>query len=172
MNPGLPLSTEALLVFIPLEGHDSIGDYHIFTGYEGTGVCWWCGGELPRRSKRWCRQDRGTDDAHWHQYYRHFAWGYAVNWCFQRYDFHCANCGLAGADRGGDQGLEVHHIVPLEARPRAWSVFNLPWNLILLCHECHMELHRVMREASRPDPFDMALKKGQLVFSTLKEING
>jgi len=146
---------------------DSFGDYRTMTGYEGIGNCFWCGRVLQRERQRYCRQ--GLVDrqhgliAHWLEYYRHFNWTFARAWCFERYEKRCANCNRVGS--------EMHHIIPLEGTDRGWSYFNLPWNLILFCHDCHQEVHAVMREVSRPpapDIFDVALGRGQQVFEIME----
>ena len=65
--------------------------------------------------------------------------------------------------------LRVHHVMPLNGEERAVSVYNIFWNLICLCHDCHMELHSVMRPPrldndSKPDTWNEAIKIGQSVF--------
>lgn len=163
----LPTSVAELLTFkLGYETKDAAGNtYHVFTSFEGMGGCWWCGAELHGRQKRYCREGYGTDEVHSRLYWRHFNWQSARNWCIQRYEYKCANCG----EKWG--GLEAHHIIPLDGGGRAWSIFNLPWNLIAFCHECHQEIHAVMRGASRPVPadiFDQALERGQQMFAMLR----
>ena len=129
--------------------------YTVLTGYENTDhKCFWCGEELTGKLKRYCY-------GHGRKYYRHFEWSSARSWCIDRQEGCCANCG----ERGG-RILEVHHIVPLKGELRYFTAFNLPWNLIGLCHECHQEVHAVMRKANKPIPpdiFEKALTRGQLV---------
>ncbi|KKN57900.1 hypothetical protein LCGC14_0557310, partial [marine sediment metagenome] len=36
-------------------------------------------------------------------------------------------------------------IVPLLGERRQFTAYNLPWNLIVLDHWCHVELHAAMR---------------------------
>ena len=127
--------------------------YTVLTGLEGTGKCFWCGGELKGKLKRYCR-------GHMIEYYRHFDWGYASNWARREANFKCQNCGHRGS-------LEVHHIVPLKGETRQFTAYNLPWNLIVLCHGCHMELHRIMNHREPkplPDVFKEAKRRGQGVF--------
>jgi predicted HNH restriction endonuclease len=64
--------------------------------------------------------------------------------------------------------LRAHHIIPLGGDERVVSVFNIPWNLICLCHRCHLEIHALMRELAKPilkDMFELARERGQLVFN-------
>jgi hypothetical protein len=161
-----------LLTFQPNEIELYGQKYLILTGHEGTGRCWWCGAELTgNKLKRWCW-------GHGKEYYRHFQWGPARNWCCERQHGICANCGWHADLYPPDSwhydwypehydiyALEVHHIVPLEGRPRFLSAFNLPWNLVGLCHACHQKLHAAMRPPARssPDPWVWAEAVGQSV---------
>jgi hypothetical protein len=142
--------------------------YTVLTGYEGTGRCFWCGAELKGSKLKWyCR-------GHMKEYYRHFKWRSARNWCCERQNGICANCGKrcgCRKQRGG-YSLEVHHIVPLQGGwKRYFSAYNLPWNLIGLCHDCHQEVHAAMRppRQQRPlvgvivDSWIMARSTGQAV---------
>lgn len=142
--------------------------YTILTGYEGTDHrCFWCGESLDgSKLKRYCR-------GHMTLYYNHFDWGYAKSWCFDRYEHKCANCGMEEADIPDlgtayypRSGYEAHHIIPVEGESRQFTPYNLPWNLIALCHECHLAVHAVMRGVSigvNLTNFDRAVTKGQLV---------
>lgn len=178
-----PQTVEELLHWDVSQGHDSFGTYHIITGFEGTGGCFWCGGELSGRRKRYCKSGphyyNVEEEVHWRQYHQHFAWSYARTWCLRRYDHHCANCGIEprhwDRETYGLVGceLEVHHIIPLEGGDRGWSVYNVPWNLICFCHDCHQLIHAVMRELNRPAPpdlFNLAVAQGQAVFEPLREL--
>lgn len=108
--------------------------YVVLTGWEGTERrCFWCGGELKGKLKRYCY-------GHMAIYYQHFEWGAARNWCCKRQEGFCANC---GAHWG--VSLEVHHIVPLMGGVRYFTAYNLPLNLMGLCHICHHEVHDAMR---------------------------
>jgi len=116
------------------------------TGYEKTGVCWWCGGPLAGRRTTFCSTGcRGT-------YFRLFAWGQrpsAVQWALERCHGKCQGCGVTGKlamrgygrDRLLARNLSVHHIVPLNGEPRAYTIKNLPYNLRVYCPECHAQ-HR------------------------------
>lgn len=153
-------------------------DWQVLTGYEGTGRCLWCGSELKKGLRLYCW-------GHGKIYWRHFNWGSARNWCCERQHGICANCGWHYPfqhsyyyyEEGYDiYKLEVHHIVPLEGRPRQFSAFNLPWNLIGFCHDCHQEVAAAMRPPkrwSRKDSWEEAEKRGQLImgFDITKEIN-
>ncbi len=136
--------------------------YTVLTGYEGTERrCFWCGGELTGKLKRYCY-------GHMKLYYQHFEWGSARAWCCERQKGICANCGWTPVDYGDGSdiyyhySLEVHHIIPLEGAPRYFSAYNLPWNLIGFCHECHLEVRDAMKEQP-PDIFDLAFAQGQAV---------
>lgn len=150
---------EEIFKFIVSTEKDKVGTYHILTGYEGTGQCFWCGEELVGRQKRYCRHN-----AHWREYWRHFNWGFARDWCIERYDDRCANCGTAYRDLVENfwyrrSNLEVHHIIPLEGRDRIWTPYNLPWNLIPFCHKCHGLVHIIMSSAKISS---LAIARGQL----------
>ena len=164
-------TVEDLIRWDGATGRDSFGIYHIITGFEGTGGCFWCGKELEGR-RRFC----GHRSGHWTLYNNYFCWSFARGWCLERYGYQCANCGYHGVVPRGDhpswytEGLEVHHIIPLEGMERAYSPDNVPWNLIALCHDCHQLIHAVMRESNKPGPQDIftsALEKGQGVFESL-----
>ncbi len=152
--------------------------YTVLTGYEGVvRQCFWCGGELAGRLKRYCR-------GHMKEYYNHFDWGYAKDWCVERYEHKCANCGIAQGDIplvGSYEvrsGMEVHHIIPLDGGSRQFTPYNLPWNLIALCHTCHLEVHVAMREEvvkkikAAADPFELANTRGQAVMETFRHAEG
>lgn len=171
-----PQTVEELIRWPVYTDRDSLGIFHIITGYEGTRCCFWCGEPLTGRLKRYCRAEVTDDDfvedilsdnvPHWKQYWRHFCYTYAAPWCLKRYDYTCANCGRYG-------NLEAHHIIPLEGGDRAWSVYNVPWNLICFCHDCHQLIHSLLRELKQPippDTFDLAIARGQAVFEPLRLI--
>lgn len=164
-----PQTVDELLHWDVSTDQDSFGTFQIITGFEGIGGCFWCGKELEGH-RRFC----GHRSGHWTLYANHFYWGYARAWCFERYDYACANCGHHVPVPHGDhpswytQGLEAHHIIPLEGGNRSCSVFNVPWNLICFCHYCHLLIHALMRESSQStvlDVFDLALARGQFVFN-------
>lgn len=159
-NALYPQSVEELLTW-PYHGQvikDRCGTFYTFTGFEGQGVCYWCGGELPKKATRWCRANYGTAQAHWLLYHEHFDWNYAVSWCWSRYDHRCGNCGKEGK-------LEVHHIVPVNGDRHQYSLYHVPWNLIALCHACHLAVHAAMRPPKPPSPtkVEELIAAGQLV---------
>ncbi len=165
-----------LLAYIPTRGRDSYGAFHIITGYEGSGGCFWCGRDLAGKRRRFCGGRSGCWTAYAHQFY----WTYARSECLKAYDHRCANCGKSGGELYNEYApqpnryfpdiiashIEVHHIIPLEARIRQPSPFNTQWNLIALCHGCHQELQLLLNAAKRPPvlgTFDLAIARGQLV---------
>lgn len=125
-------------------------EYSILTGFEGTGRCFWCGGELKGKLKRYCY-------GHMTEYYQHFEWGSASRWALKRAGQRCENC-------GDNYKMEVHHIVPLKGKKRYFTAFNLPWNLIAFCHSCHQTVHAIMRGKTAPlDSWEKARSQGQAV---------
>lgn len=120
--------------------------YTVLTGFEGSGKCWWCGGQLTGRSRQYCR-------GHMQPYYNHFMWQNASFQAMKRADKKCENCGashetLKAGYSGYMRNLQVHHIVPLKGSARFFSAYNLPWNLVVLCLDCHHEIHRIMNGMS------------------------
>lgn len=109
------------------KGRDRFGHYFNFTGYEGTG-CFWCGKEI-KKSRRYCCKE------HQREYFKHFFWSDARDWCLARYDNTCQGCGTK-------DDLEVHHIDPVGNDGYGWHEKNRPENLIPLCIRCHGETRR------------------------------
>lgn len=150
--------------------------YTILTGYEGMErKCFWCGESLTgSKLKRYCY-------GHMKLYYRHFDWGYAKDWCIERYEHRCANCGMHEDEipKVGTyytrSGMEVHHIIPVNGESRQFTAFNLPWNLIALCHDCHLDIHAVLRGEVREkvkaaqDIFVLAIARGQAVMELCRK---
>lgn len=171
VNWALVASEQELLTWVPEDYRlrpDRAGYYRL-TGFEETGRCWWCGAELTGRQRKYCRAKHRNEEGHWHIYYKHFSWSYARAWCIERQEGKCANCG-----KEDWSSLEVHHIIPLEGNERQWTPFNLPWNLMGFCHECHLEAHAAMRpERVKPDPWQARIDAGQLplIEELLKEVN-
>ena len=162
-----PTDVEELIHWDTFRDHDSFGWFTVITGYEGTGRCFWCGEDIEGR-RRYCSGRKGC----WTRYQEHFRWGYASARCLKHYEYTCANCRLElyPAYWNGTRRLEVHHIIPLNGEERTVSVYNIFWNLICLCHACHIELHAVMRPPKLDknltvDWWNEALKVGQSVFS-------
>lgn len=154
-------------------------EYTILTGFENNPdhLCWWCGQPIQgRRSRHYCNGHRIL-------YLNHFDWSYASPAAIDRADHKCQNCGRpdgnwyreihsrmgillpAITDR---RILEVHHIVPLKGGERQFTAYNLPWNLIVLCHDCHVEIHRIMNEVNKIPKktiWELAQESGQLVMN-------
>jgi 5-methylcytosine-specific restriction endonuclease McrA len=143
--------------------------YQVLTGHEappadGVRWCFWCGEILAGRNLRYCR-------GHMRLYYEHFEWSRASWLCWKRQDGRCANCGCEpgllqpiSSWSVGRSAAETHHIVPLKGARRDFSAFNLPWNLIGLCHDCHLEVHAAMRPAPKrpPSGYDRLVAAGQM----------
>ncbi len=108
-------------------GRDRYGHYFNFTGHEGSG-CFWCGKEI-KKNRRYCCKE------HQDEYFKHFFWSDARDWCLERYDNTCQWC-------GSKEGLEVHHIDPVGKDGYGWHEKNRPENLIPLCIKCHGETRR------------------------------
>lgn len=118
---------------------DSYGEFVVISGHEGTGGCWWCGGELPKRRRYCCEACRD-------EYWRHFSWHEAVLWALERAGRVCHECGKK--DTAEDtyfytkySDLVVHHIMPLEGEKRQFNAKNRPENLEVLCRRCHGHRH-------------------------------
>jgi len=103
---------------------DAFGKYQLFTGYEGSGRCWWCGGEFrDRRRRRYCGEECRLE------YHRHFYWPDARDWALERANHKCSDC--------DEYATEVHHIIPLGGEPRLWNIKNRPENLVATCRKHH-----------------------------------
>lgn len=153
-----------------------IGEIH-FTGFEDNGVCWWCGGDLPKRRRRWCC------DEHRDLYWDTYNWTYAMRACLKRENYTCQNCHRTQTELDSEiknlqlthnyyyasmfrykYRLEVHHTIPLDGEDRAWHELNRPDNLITLCHNCHLLVHAAMRDTVKSsvlDPWELARAVGQ-----------
>ena len=116
----------------------------VCTGYENQGICAMCGGELPKRRRVYC-SDKCAE------LYNHlFFWQTASSDAFKRADKRCQRCGRSYLDvplvaEGSwmeRSGIEVHHIIPLNGADRTWHRLNMPYNLKVLCHDCHIYEHK------------------------------
>jgi len=164
-----PQIVDELIKWDTYTDQDSFGGYTVITGFEGTGRCFWCGKDISGR-RRFCKKGSGC----WTRYQEHFNWGYAKSQCLKRYDYRCANCGVEGIGLYMGENmtnLRAHHIIPLNGEDRAVSVYNIFWNLICLCHKCHLLIHAVMRDQAISkvlDNFILAEARGQGVFELCK----
>ena len=140
-------SVDDLVAFRP--GDITIGHttYAVLTGWEGTERCWWCGGDgnITKTGRRlhYCR-------GHGTLYYDAFRWGHASSEARKRAHYRCENCGKVKGRRkvgwsSSITNLAVHHIVPINGGERFFTAYNLPWNLIVLCSECHLAVHAAMK---------------------------
>ena len=157
MNYALVDNAADLLTWPALTGRDTYGIYHIITGYEGTGKCFWCGDELAGKRRRFCGGCLT-------QYEKHFYWPYARSWCIKRADHKCENCGEEEKTIGYylQSSLEAHHIISLNGEQRAATPYNIPWNLICFCHYCHLEVGAAMRPPKwgKAGRIEVALSRG------------
>jgi len=117
----------------------------ICTGYENQGVCAMCGGTLGKCRRTYCCQECAD------LYLNLFFWPWASYEAMARARHQCQRCGVSehGLSKlayrtriyNSDYRLEVHHIVPLNGEDRTWHHLNIPSNLQVLCHECHVLMH-------------------------------
>lgn len=137
--------------------------YTVLTGFEGTGRCFWCGGELKGKLKRYCY-------GHMILYYRHFEWANARAWCCERQKGLCAVCGvycgysLDGQWHSYGHSLEVHHVTPLNGSARYFTAYNLPFNLVGLCHKHHVEAGSALR-SPKLNTWKKAVQAGQAIMT-------
>ena len=122
----------------------------VCTGFENQGVCAMCGGKLGKRRRVYCC-DTCSD-----LYNDLFRWS-AAKWdAIDRANHKCQRCGVTElgyweTHRHGlspwepSLSLEVHHAIPLNGEDRTWHPLNGPWNLMVLCHDCHVLLHTPSR---------------------------
>ncbi len=103
------------------------GKLIILTGYEGTGKCYWCGGEN-KRSRHYCCKEC------FNNYYDSFFWLWARDKALTRENHQCQRYGSSDCSRT----VEVHHIVPLNGSYRMWNVLNRQDNLEVLCVTHHL----------------------------------
>ena len=148
-SPAAPLGTQ---------GRDRFGQFLFCTGFETSGTrwekaahCWWCGREFPdKRPRRYCSEDCRKE------YYRHFQWPWASEWCLERYGDRCVDCGVEKGHKVGEGWkatyitLVAHHIIPLDGKSRTCNLLNVPCNLIPLCPSCHQRKHAIMRKTRAP----------------------
>ena len=118
-------------------------DKRLCTGYENQGICAMCGGKIESRRRQYCSDECAN------LYRQLFLWPTASRHAIKMANGRCQQCGITDKGicksrhlRWGVRRLEVHHIVPLNGEERAWHRLNYPSNLLVLCHECHVLLHR------------------------------
>lgn len=118
----------------------------VCTGYENQGICAMCGGPLGKSRRIYCCEDCAT------QYRNLFYWPWAKYEAIKTAHHKCQRCGITGlgyfnTHRAGlrpcdpSPTLEVHHIIPLNGAVRTWHPLNIPPNLLVVCHDCHVLLH-------------------------------
>ena len=113
--------------------------------FEKDGQCPWCGGEVKNKRRRFC----SDDCRHWFENVTVWNRGrdpYSLRIIY-RDNFTCQDCGefRAMINEHGmtipiDNGLEVHHILPVSE-----GGSDDPANLITLCKECHRKRHSQIR---------------------------
>lgn len=133
--------------------NDRYGSYYNLTGYEAPRRCFWCGTEVDGRRRYCCGEHREL-------YYNHFRWPEASAWCLRRQENRCP-C--------GNEACVVHHIIPLNGAYRLWNILNRPENLVALCYKHHGEKHAaaVKLELPKPDIYEVARERGQLIFEEM-----
>ena len=76
-------------------------------------------------------------------FYKSKEWIELRNYKFAESDGYCEKCYKEGKKI---QGIEVHHIIPIE---KDWSKRLDYYNLILLCRDCHNEQHDRVSELQK-----------------------
>lgn len=115
----------------------------ICTGFENQGICAMCGGKLGKRRRVYC------SDICKEAYEHLFFWATAKEDALVRAKHKCQKCGRGylevppvGVGSWAERsGIDVHHIIPLNGEDRAWHRLNVPSNLLVVCHDCHVLLH-------------------------------
>lgn len=106
-----------------------------------TGFCFWCGEKLneKRTNMKYCHEEHRTK-----YYERHYAQAFR-RWIYELRGHKCEVCGKKCKEymqgRFSKDGFQAHHKIPLSDNG---ELFN-PENIILLCHDCHLEAHRLYR---------------------------
>lgn len=95
-----------------------------------TGYCFWCGKKLHTSKHKYC------NDRHRQEYYNRNHSISFTSWIINTQGGKCNICGY-----GCSLEMKVHHIIPLYD---GGELFN-PENVILLCHDHHIEAHRLYR---------------------------
>lgn len=99
-------------------------------------ICFWCGNELSGRRTTAC-SNKCYDDFFEHTNQTHIRYR-----LLKERGIKCEKCGKIPKseyhDIIDDSQIEMHHIKPIQM---GGDLFN-DENLILLCHECHLEAHK------------------------------
>lgn len=114
--------------------------------YVEKGYCKWCGKKIEnKRRKSFCCDEHARKFANATVWYRGRD-AYSTRILY-RDNFTCQRCGEFHADRSefgipipvSDGTLEVHHIIRVSD-----GGDDSPQNLMTLCHDCHVAVHREM----------------------------
>ncbi|NNV07137.1 HNH endonuclease [Geobacillus sp. MMMUD3] len=99
--------------------------------------CRWCGAGLKDKRRRYCSKEHAekwlVEVLFVEDYQRQ------RDRAMKRDNFACQRCGMTRREHyeAFNQDLHTHHIVP-----RSWGGSNYMDNLITLCRNCHVEIHR------------------------------
>ena len=122
----------------------------ICTGYENQGICYMCGGALPKRRRAYCCD--ACRDLYSHLFY----WPWAQKDSLARAKWKCQKCGLPlhlvpdiVHPWGWPSGYAVHHKIPINGENRVWHRLNFPSNLKAVCPDCHRIEHKEIRIAAK-----------------------
>lgn len=111
------------------------------------GICQWCGSKIKgKRRKSFCCKDCSDT------FHRLVTWGRTrnaySNQIVWRDNLTCQDCGVLLAFKNEHNiyiplecGAEVHHILPV-----SMGGDDNPNNLITLCHKCHIQRHKALKE--------------------------
>jgi 5-methylcytosine-specific restriction endonuclease McrA len=113
--------------------------------------CKWCGTHLTDRRRRYCCKEH--ERAWVEQVLLREAWWYQRKQALKRDKYACRHCGLMAK-----KGLHVHHIVP-----RSQGGSNYVDNLLTLCKECHIEVHRHDKSTHPHGAHEAAIQKGPVL---------
>jgi len=112
-----------------------------------TGYCFWCGKELNKKGKKYCsskwEQNGGTlnklhtGDTCQEKYYRKHYSNEVFRWIYESRNKECEICGI----KLRYKEKRLHHKIPLADNGELLN----PENIILFCHEHHVEAHRLYR---------------------------
>ena len=113
---------------------------------EANGKCKNCGAELTGRRTSYCSDECA------HEFFVKNNWQALANKLKREADYTCQRCGKRGrayCSEVHEDRIEAHHIVPIY---KGGDEFD-PDNVVVVCHKCHMELHRRLeRDEQLPSP--------------------